>query len=53
MKKKPQIFVIHGGMTFKNRKDYLHYLKTRKIRLAKKYPGKKSILTSSLERILR
>ena len=22
---------IHGGMTFKNNKDYLHYLKTRKI----------------------
>ena len=30
-KEKTQIFIIHGGMTFKNKKDYLHYLKTRKI----------------------
>ena len=36
MKKKPQILMIHGGMTFKNEKDYLHYLKTRKIRLEKR-----------------
>ncbi len=28
--------MIHGGMTFKNRKDYLHYLKTREIRIKKK-----------------
>lgn len=31
MKKKTQIFIIHGGMTFKSRKDYLHFLRTRKI----------------------
>ena len=31
MKKKIQIFIVHGGMTFKNRNDYLHFLKTRKI----------------------
>lgn len=36
MKKKTQIFMIHGGMTFKNQKDYLHYLKTREISLEKK-----------------
>lgn len=36
MKKKPQILMIHGGMTFKSQKDYLHYLKTRKISLEKK-----------------
>ena len=30
-KKKTQIFYIHGGMTFKNKKDYLHYLRNRKI----------------------
>lgn len=36
MKKKTQIFFIHGGMTFKNQKDYLHFLKTRQIRLEKK-----------------
>jgi len=36
MKKKTQIFMVHGGMTFKNRKDYLHYLKTRKVSLEKR-----------------
>ena len=36
MKDKTQILFIHGGMTFKNQKDYLHYLKTRKISLEKK-----------------
>jgi len=35
MKKKPQILMIHGGMTFKSHKDYLNWLKTRKIRLTK------------------
>ncbi len=36
MKKKTQIFIIPGGMTFKNKKDYLRYLKTRKISLKEK-----------------
>ncbi|MEK7060176.1 MAG: alpha/beta hydrolase [Patescibacteria group bacterium] len=36
MRKKIQIFMIHGGMTFKNRKDYLCYLKTREISVEKK-----------------
>ena len=36
MKKKTQILIIHGGMTFKNKKDYLHFLKTRKILIKKK-----------------
>ena len=31
MEKKIQIFLIHGGMTFKNKKDYLHFLKTREV----------------------
>jgi len=35
MKKKTQIFLIHGGNTFRNEKDYLDYLKTRKISLHK------------------
>lgn len=34
---KTQIFYIHGGMTFKNKKDYLHYLRTRKISFGKKF----------------
>ncbi|MFH0780071.1 MAG: alpha/beta hydrolase [Parcubacteria group bacterium] len=36
MKKKTQILFIHGGMTFKNRKNYLRYLKNRDITLEKK-----------------
>lgn len=35
-KRKVQIFIIHGGMTFKNRKDYLHFLKTREISMEEK-----------------
>ena len=34
--KKTQVLVVHGGMTFKNEKDYLHYLKTKKVSTAKK-----------------
>ncbi|MBU3935015.1 alpha/beta hydrolase [Patescibacteria group bacterium] len=36
MKNKIQIFIIHGGMTFNSRKDYINYLKTRKISVKKK-----------------
>jgi thymidylate synthase len=36
MKKKGQIFIVHGGMTFKNRKDYLHFLRTRKVSIEKR-----------------
>ncbi|MDQ3075935.1 MAG: alpha/beta hydrolase [bacterium] len=36
MKNKPQIFLVHGGMTFKNKKDYFHYLKNRRISIEKK-----------------
>jgi predicted alpha/beta hydrolase family esterase len=36
MKTKTQIFVIHGGNTFKNDKDYQRFLKTRNIRLEKR-----------------
>lgn len=36
MKNKTQILYIHGGMTFKNRKDYLNFLKNREISLDKK-----------------
>lgn len=31
-----QIFIIHGGTTFKSKKDYLHFLKTRKISIEQK-----------------
>jgi len=36
MKKKTQIFIIHGGGTYKNYKDYLRHLKTRKIKIEKR-----------------
>ncbi|HUW72098.1 MAG TPA: alpha/beta hydrolase [Candidatus Humimicrobiaceae bacterium] len=36
MKKKIQIFIVHGGMTFKNKKDYLYFLKNREISIKKK-----------------
>lgn len=36
MKNKTQILIIHGGETFRNQKDYLQYLKTRKISLEKR-----------------
>lgn len=37
-KNKTQILIIHGGETFKTRKDYLHFLKTREISIAEKLP---------------
>lgn len=36
MTKKTQIIIIHGGTTFKNKKDYLQYLKTREISIEEK-----------------
>lgn len=30
-----QILLVHGGMTFKNKKDFLSYLKNRPISLEK------------------
>jgi hypothetical protein len=36
MKNKPQIFIIHGGMTFKNKRDYKDYLKNRPISIERK-----------------
>lgn len=33
---KKQIFIIHGGTTFKNRKDYLDFLENKKISIDKK-----------------
>lgn len=36
MGKKLQILMIHGGMTFRNERDYLHWLKTRKVSIKKR-----------------
>ena len=35
-KEHTQLFLVHGGMTFNNKKEYMHFLKTRKIRIEKK-----------------
>ena len=50
MNKKTHVVVIHGGMTFKNRKDYLHYLKTRKISLEKRISWTGAYLDKKLGR---
>src|SRR4051812_8478973 len=36
MKEKTQVLIIHGGMTFKKRTDYLHFLKVREVTLGKR-----------------
>lgn len=36
MKKKLQILMVHGGMTFKNDKDYVHWLKTKNVSIKKR-----------------
>lgn len=45
---KIQVFFIHGGMTFKNNKDYLHYLKTRDISVENKIRWSGDYLTKKL-----
>lgn len=36
MERKIQVFIIHGGMTFKSKKDYLHFLRTRDVSIEEK-----------------
>lgn len=43
-----QILRVHGGMTFKNDKDYLHYLRTKKISTKKKISWAGDYLEKSL-----
>lgn len=47
-KEKNQIVFIHGGMTFKSRKDYLHFLKTGEISIEKKRKWKNEYLDEKL-----
>ena len=49
-KRKPRILFIHGGMTFKNRREYLDYLRTREISLEKKERWHRSYLDEKLSR---
>lgn len=48
MKKKTQILLIHGGMTFKSSKDYLDYLHNKPISLEKKVRWGDEYLTKKL-----
>ena len=49
-RKKIQIILIHGGMTFKSKKDYLDYLKNRKISIKKKIKWSDDYLDKKLGR---
>lgn len=50
MKEKTQVMIIHGGMTFRNRGDYLRFLKTREISLERKMRWSGEYLDEKLER---
>ena len=50
MKKKAQIFLIHGGMTFRRKQDYLRYLKTREVSLEKKIGWTNEFLKKNLDK---
>jgi len=50
MTSKKQIFIIHGGMTFKKYQDYLNYLETREISLEKKVRWHSEYLNKKLGR---
>lgn len=47
-KEKTQILFIHGGMTFKNKKDYIHYLETKAIHKQKTPRREGEYLTKKL-----
>ena len=48
MKNKTQIFIVNGGMTFKNKKDYFHFLKNRKVSIKKRISWSDDFLKKSL-----
>ncbi len=50
MSRKKQIFIIHGGITFKSRRDFLHYLRTKEVKLTKKPSWKGEYLEHKLDR---
>ena len=50
MKNKIQILTVHGGMTFKNERDYLDYLRNKKISTKKKTYWAGDYLEKSLGR---
>ncbi len=48
MPSKPQLFLVHGGNTFKTKKDYLNYLQTQKISIEPKIYWTNEFLEKSL-----
>ncbi len=50
MKEKIQVFIIRGGMTFKSKKDYLHFLKNRKISIEERIHWSDDFLKKNLGR---
>lgn len=48
MPSKPQLFIIHGGMTFKNKGDYLNFLKTREVSIKARVRWSDEYLTKKL-----
>ncbi len=45
---KIQLFYINGGMTFKNKKDYIHFLKNRAVNIEPKIRWAEGYLTTKL-----
>lgn len=43
-----QIFIVHGGMTFKSKKDYLNYLSTREVSIEERVRWSDSYLEKKL-----
>lgn len=50
MKQKTKILMIHGGTTFKNRKDYFKFLKNLKINLEKRFKWQNEYLDKKLSK---
>lgn len=48
MKQRTQLLIVHGGMTFKNKKDYLHFLKHRKITIQERLKWSEDYLSKTL-----
>jgi predicted alpha/beta hydrolase family esterase len=48
MENKIQVFIIHGGMTFKSKKDYLHFLRTKEVSIDKKIKWSDEFLEKNL-----
>ena len=50
MRRKVQVLIVHGGMTFRNRKDYLHFLRTRSVSIVPYTSWSRDYLTKKLVR---